>query len=184
MSRPLRLIGLSGSLRRASVNTGLLRAAAELLPAGAALEIADIGELPLFNEDLRLAGPLPAVQALKDRLAGADGVVFAVTEHNYTLSAALKNAIDWASRPPVESPLKGKPALLMGAGGALGTGRAQYHLRQVLVSLDMAVLNKPELLVPYAHQKFDAEGNLTDATVREQLRAQLEAFVAWARRVG
>jgi len=173
------VLGIAGSLRAGSANRGLLREAQRLLPAGMNLEAFDLAPIPLFNEDVRLAGSPESVKELKRKLASADGILFAVAEYNYSISGVLKNAIDWASRPVDESPLAGKPIAIMGAGGGLGTARAQYHLRQVAVFTDMLPMNKPELMVSKSWERFDKEGNLLDEAVRPQLQAFLAAFSAW-----
>lgn len=175
----LHVLGIAGSLRRGSANRGLLREAGRLVPDGMTFEVLDLDDVPLFNEDVRLAGEPPAVAAMKDRIARADGLLFAVAEYNYSISGVLKNAIDWASRPPETSPLTGKPIALMGAGGGLGTARAQYHLRQVAVFTDMLPMNKPELMVARSWERFDREGNLLDDSVRPQLSSLLAAFRSW-----
>lgn len=179
----IHVLGISGSLRKGSCNTGLLRAALGVLPAGMDLEIADISAIPLYNGDLeQSAYPEPA-RRFKERIAAADALLFATPEYNYSISGVLKNAIDWASRPPRENPFSGKPVAMMGAGSRFGTGRAQYHLRQVAVYTNMLPINKPELLVMNAAERFDAQGNLTDEPTREQLAELLVALAAWVRRL-
>ena len=177
----IRLLGLCGSLRRASTNRALLRAVGECLPEGASLTIYDrLGDLPLFNSDL--GEPEPVV-ALKEAIAAADGLVFATPEFNYTITGVLKNAIEWASRPPSTTPLKGKPMAMVGASaGMSGSMRAQYHLRQILVYSDSPTLSQPEVLIPRAHERFDAEGRLVDESTRELLRKFGVAMIAWVRR--
>ncbi len=177
------VVGISGSLRSASFNTGLLRAAAGVLPPGMALEVADISQVPLYNGDVEARGFPEAVLRLKERIREADALLFAVPEYNYSISGVLKNAIDWVSRPPSESPLDGKPIAIMGAGARLGTGRAQLHFRQVAVFTNMLPINKPELLVMGAVEKFDPRGNLIDESVRERLRELLGALARWVRRL-
>ncbi len=136
------ILGFSGSLRQASINSGLLRAAQTVLPVDMTLEIYDLTPIPLFCQDLVDQGNVPVpVQAFKARLAAADGLLMATPEYNYSIPGVLKNAIDWASRPVADSPLNGKPLAIMGAGGAMGTSRAQYHLRQVAVYTNMLPLN-------------------------------------------
>lgn len=169
------ILGISGSLRHSSWNTGLLRAAANVLPAGAALEIFDLAPLPFFNQDLE-ADPPPAVVSLRERIKVADAILIASPEYNYSYTAALKNALDWASRPYGKSVLNGKPAAIMGAGGYFGTVRAQLHLRQVTTALSLRVLSHPELLIA-GMGKFDAAGDLTDEATREQLRTLVAALV-------
>jgi chromate reductase len=155
-----------------------------MLPDGATLEIFDLAPIPLYNQDLTEGGNIPeSVQRFKARIAAADALLIATPEYNYSIPGVLKNALDWASRPPKDSPFDDKPLAIMGAGGGLGTGRAQYHLRQVAVFLNLLPLNKPEVLVQRAWEKFDAQGHLTDEPTRQQVRALLEALVAWTRRL-
>lgn len=183
MATPIHILGISGSLRKASHNTGLLRAAQGMLPEGITLEIADLSQIPLYNGDLGNEGAPESVQQFKARIAAADALLIATPEYNYSLTGVLKNAIDWASRPPQTSPLNGKPLAITGAGGRFGTVRAQLHLRQIAVFTNMLPLNKPELMIPMAWEKFDAEGNLTDPQTIEQLKELLEALVVWTRRL-
>lgn len=172
----IRLLGICGSLRRASHNMTLLKTAQQLLPAGVSLEIADLTEVPFFNADLTTKPP--AVVALLDALQKADGLVFACPEYNYSIAPALKNALDWASREPDNRLLAGKAAAIMGAGGGMGTSRAQYHLRQVGVYLDLRFLNKPEVFVNAFSGVFAADGRLQDDKIRDAIRAQLVALQA------
>lgn len=182
--RPIHILGLAGSLRRASWNSGLLRAAAELLPAGLTLEQFDLTPLPFYNQDLETPETLPAaVRDLRTRVRDADALIFATPEYNHSVPAVLKNAIDWASRPVKDSALAGKPAAIMGAGGVFGTVRAQQHLRQILTATNMLLLNRPDVLVQRSWEKFDAEGNLSDEGTRQQIADQLAALAAWARRL-
>jgi len=177
----LRVLGISGSLRKGSFNTMALRVAQGLVPAGMTIETAEIGNLPLYNDDVRAAGYPPVVQAFRDKIAAADALLFVTPEYNYSVSGVLKNAIDWGSRPPSQ-PFDGKPVAVMGAsGGVLGTARAQYHLRQMCVFLNMYPLNKPEVMIAQAQTRFDAAGNLTDETTRGFIRKMLEKLVAWTR---
>ena len=177
------LLGLSGSLRNGSYNTALLHTCRELLPPGCTLEIASLDAVPLYNEDVRTAGYPPAVQQLREQIAKADGVLIATPEYNYSMPGVLKNAIDWASRPP-DQPFEQKPVAIMGASpSGLGTARAQYHLRQCFVFLNSCVLNRPEVMIPKAHERFDAEGKLTDEPTRRQIAKQLEAFAQWMTRL-
>lgn len=185
MSDTISILGISGSLRRASNNTGLLRAAAELAPAGASVTIYDLGDIPLYNgdEDGGDAGQPESVARFKAAIVAADALLIATPEYNYSFTGALKNAIDWASRPVAGSPLRQKPAALLGAGGLSGTMRAQLHLRQVLAATDVLVLNKPEVYVARAWEKFDQSGALTDEPSREQVKALVAALASWARRL-
>lgn len=181
MADTISILGISGSLRKGSYNSGLLRAAAGLLPDNVTLETFDLSPIPLYNADHDGQAPPEAVRALKARIAATDALLIATPEYNFSIPGVLKNAIDWASRPPKESPLNGKPLAIMGAGGVMGTVRAQMALRQAAVFTNMHVLNKPEVLISRAWEKFDANGNLTDETSRQAIRALLESLSQWAR---
>ncbi len=181
MATPIRVLGFAGSLRRASYNRGLLRAAAELLPEGMTLEVFDLTPIPLYNADVEAQGFPPPVQDFEARIAAADALLIATPEYNYSVPGVLKNALDWASRPPDSSPLSKKPLAMMGAGGSMGTSRAQYHLRQVAVATNMRALARPEVFVQRAWEKADAEGNLTDPASREAIRGLLAALAEWTR---
>lgn len=179
MKSGIRLLGIAGSLRRGSFNKALLRNAAELLPEGVTLEIMDLEGIPPFNQDLE-QDPAPKVRELKEKVRRADGLIIATPEYNYSVPGVLKNAIDAASRPYGDNPFDGKPVAVMGASiGMLGTARAQYHLRQTLVFLNMLPLNRPEIMVPFADKKFDEQGRLTDETTKDKLREMVDALVAW-----
>jgi chromate reductase len=179
----VRILGISGSLRRGSFNTGVLRAALELAPPGMTIETCDIAAIPLYNEDVREQGFPPPVAELRARIKDADGLLLVTPEYNYSIPGVLKNAIDWASRPP-EQPFEGKPIGIMGASaGAMGSGRAQYHLRQCFVFLNGLVMNRPEVMVPAAQTKFDGSGRLTDQVTRDFISAYLTAFKSWVLRL-
>jgi chromate reductase len=179
----MKFLGISGSLRKGSFNTAALRAAGELLPVGWTMETAEIGDLPLYNDDVRAEGYPAPVQRLRQQIASADALLFVTPEYNYSISGVLKNAIDWGSRPP-DQPFNEKPVGIMGAsGGLLGTARAQYHLRQMMVFLNAHPINKPEVMIGQAASKFDAEGRLTDEPTREFIRSLLTALAAWAQRI-
>lgn len=166
MPDPVRILGISGSLRAASYNTMALKAAIELAPEGVEMRTAGIGDMPLFNEDLRTDGNPASVEAFRDQLRWAEAILFVTPEYNYSVPGVLKNAIDWGSRPP-EQPFAGKAAAVMGAGpGLFGNVRAQYHLRQMGVFLDLHFINKPEVMITGAGVKFDAAGRLTDEPTR------------------
>ena len=178
VANPLLILGISGSLRRASYNTALLRAAVELMPPGMTLEVFDLAPLPMFNQDAERPFPKPVAE-FRARVAQADALLIATPEYNSSISGVLKNAIDWASRPP-QQPLKGKPVAIMGAStGNFGTVRAQLHLRQILTHVGALPLGKPEVLVARAEQAFDAAGNLTEATARGLLQELLVALGQW-----
>lgn len=179
MSTPLNVLGISGSLRKGSYNTAALRAAAELAPPGMAITLADISELPLYNDDIKARGWPAPVARFRDAVRAADALLIATPEYNYSVSSPLKNAIDWASRPP-EQPFAGKPAAILGASpGAIGTARAQYHLRQIAVFLDLKLLNKPEVMIGNCTERFDADLKLSDAKTREFLQGLLVALRDW-----
>ncbi len=175
----LEFLGISGSLRAGSFNTACLRAAAALAPDGMTITLADIGDVPLYNDDVRATGIPASVEALRRRIAAADGVVIATPEYNYSVPGVLKNAIDWISRTEPQ-PFAKKPVGIIGASpGAFGTARAQYDLRKSFVYLDAYVMNKPEVMIASAHTRFDAAGELTDQPTREFLRAMLVALRDW-----
>jgi chromate reductase, NAD(P)H dehydrogenase (quinone) len=183
MHEPIRILGFSGSLRKGSYNTALLRAAGGLIPEGTTLETFDLSSIPPYNEDVRQTGFPDSVRDFRDRINAADALLVATPEYNYSIPGVLKNALDWASRPP-DPPLFGKPAAIMGAStGNFGTVRAQLHLRQVLVTLNMLPVNKPEVLVGHAKDKFNTEGRLTDEITRGFVRDLLEALVDWTKRI-
>ena len=158
----MNVLGISGSLRKASYNTMALRAAQRLAPAGMSIEIADLAEIPMFNDDVREHGLPAPVAELKARVKAADGVLIVTPEYNFSIPGVLKNALDWLSRPP-EPPFDGKPVAIMGASpGPLGTARVQYDLRKVLVYMNTFTVNKPEVFIGQAASKFNAQGELTD----------------------
>jgi chromate reductase len=181
----LRVLGIPGSLRAASFNRALLRAASELAPDGMEIRIFDgLRDVPLYDADVEAKGDPPPVVALKTAIGKADALLIATPEYNYGVPGVLKNAIDWASRPPGKSVLNGKPAAIMGASPAgTGTARAQLALRQSFVFTDTRVLLRPEVLVARAQEKIDAQGRLTDEPTREFIRQLLEALLDWAPRV-
>jgi chromate reductase len=183
MSKPIRILGVAGSLRRESYNRAALRAATELVPEGANIEIFELDGIPGFNQDEE-QNPLAKVTELKKRVREADAILFVTPEYNYSIPGVLKNAIDWASRPYGDSAWNGKPAAIMGASlGTIGTARAQYHLRQMMVFLNMFPINQPEVMIGNASERFDAAGNLTDDATKEFIRQLLQNLVEWTRRI-
>ena len=173
----INILGIVGSLRKASYNHAALRAAQGLLPAGAVLNLIELHGIPVFNQDEEMAPPA-AVLEFKRRILTADAILFGTPEYNYSVPGALKNAIDWASRPHGNSAWTGKPAALMGASpGNLGTARAQYHLRQILVGFGMPVVSQPEVMISQAAQHFDPDGKLIDTPTRERIQKLLSALV-------
>ncbi len=183
LGETVRILGFVGSLRRDSYNKALMRAASELLPEQATLAVFDLEGIPPFNQDLENQPP-PAAKEFKAKIRKADALLIASPEYNYSIPGVLKNAIDWASRPPSDNAFEGKPVAIMSASiGRLGGARAQYQLRQVFVFLDMHPLNRPEVMMPYAQEHVDAGGNLTDEATRQRIRQLLEALVQWTKRL-
>jgi chromate reductase len=177
----IKILGIVGSLRKDSYNRSALRAAQELVPDGAVLNLIELHGIPVFNQDDEMSMP-PIVLEFKRRILAADAILFATPEYNYSLPGALKNVIDWASRPFGESAWQGKPAAIMGASpGSLGTARAQYHLRQILVAQDMPVVNQPEVMIANAAVRFDQSGNLIDAPTRQIIQKLMAALVRLVR---
>ena len=172
------ILGVVGSLRKASYNHAALRAAQALLPAGVGLDLVGLHDIPVFDQDQETALPAAVVE-FKRRILAADALLFATPEYNHSVSGVLKNAIDWASRPYGQSAWTGKPAALLGASpGSLGTARAQSHLRQILSALDMPLVDQPAVMIGDAARRFDPDGRLTDAPTRESIRRLLLALVA------
>ncbi|MGE0258426.1 MAG: NADPH-dependent FMN reductase [Alphaproteobacteria bacterium] len=183
-SGSISVLGICGSLRRGSYNMAALRAAIALKPANMTVTVADISQIPLYNEDVREQGFPPPVETLRRQIAAADALLFACPEYNYSMTGVLKNAIDWASRPP-DQPFAGKPCAIMGASiGMIATARAQYDLRRSCVFLDMHPLNRPEVMIGQAQNRFDADGNLTDEATRGFIRDLMAALASWASRFG
>ncbi len=179
----IRILGFAGSLRKGSYNKMLLKTAQELAPDTIELEIFDLEGIPPFNQDLENV-PNEKLTAFKEKIKAADGLLIATPEYNYSVSGVLKNAIDAASRPYGTSPFGGKPVAIMSASiGMLGGARAQYHLRQTLVFLDAHPINRPEIMVPFAEQKFDQSGKLTDGATRDKVKELLVALAAWVNRL-
>lgn len=176
------ILAISGSLRTDSFNTKLAHAFATLAPEGMRVDIAAIGELPLYNGDLESAFP-PEAQALKEKIEAADGILIVTPEYNRSMPGVLKNAIDWASRPWGKNSFAGRPVVTAGVSiGKIGTAVAQSHLKQVMVYLDAQVIGQPELYLGPASDLFDAEGNLAKEETKELLKKALEMFTAraWA----
>ncbi len=179
----MKVLGIAGSLRSASYNRGLLRAAQELAPDGVEVDLLDIRDLPFYDGDVEAAGVPEPVKRLRDRIAAADAVLFATPEYNRGTSGVLKNAIDWASRPPRQSVLDGKPVAVMGATtGISGTANAQRQIREALLFPGAQTLPQ-ELLVSRAGEKFDEQGDLTDPETRAELTVLLEDLAGWISQV-
>lgn len=157
---------------------GLLRYAQAHVPTGSSITIADLLDIPFYNADLN---EKPAtVVTLLQQVAAAEALIFSCPEYNYSIAPALKNALDWISREPENALLSGKAVAIMGAGGGMGTSRAQYHLRQVCVFLNLHPLNKPEVFANAFASTFDSDGNLTDEKIQHNINTQLSALLAWA----
>jgi chromate reductase len=183
MSHSISILGIAGSLRKASYNRGALRAAQQVAPRDVTIEICDLAGIPPFNQDEESSMPEPVVR-FKARIRAADAILFVTPEYNYSIPGVLKNAIDYASRPYGDSAWNGKPVAIMGASvGMLGTARAQYHLRQWFVFLNMHPLNKPEVMIANAGDRFDDQGNLTDDDTREHIKKLVEALAQWTRQL-
>src|SRR4030042_5731960 len=183
MDKRVKILGFAGSLRKQSYNRAILAAALEMVPDEATLEIFDLDGIPPFNQDLENQPP-EKVKEFKAKIRAADAILMATPEYNYSIPGVLKNAIDHASRPYGDNAFDGKPVAIMGASvGILGTARAQYHLRQSLVFLNMYPLNRPEVMVPLAQEKIDQNGRVTDQKTREKIKEFLEALVIWTRKL-
>lgn len=177
----MKFLGIAGSLRAQSTNRGLLRAAQTRLPEGVSMELAELADIPFFNADL--PSKPASVERVLAQIAGADALVLACPEYNYSIAPALKNILDWASREPENRLLAGKAVAILGSGGGMGTSRAQYHLRQVCVYLDLHPINKPEVFANAFSGAFDSEGSLTDERLQGLIAQQMTALAAWARRL-
>jgi chromate reductase len=183
MAEKLRFLGFAGSLRQGSYNRALLTAARELLPDNADLEIYDLDGIPLYNADIESPLP-PKVQEFKQKIKAADAIVIATPEYNRSFPGVLKNAIDWASRPTGDNSFDDKPLAIMSVStGMFGADRAQFALRQTCVFLNMHALNRPEICVNFAAQKFDKDGKLTDEATRKFVKELMQALVVWTLRL-
>jgi len=179
MDKTLNILGIAGSLRKDSYNRAALRAAQQLVPNGAAITIFELNGIPLFNADEEDPLPLKVVD-FKATIRAADAILFVTPEYNYSIPGVLKNAIDWGSRPYGDNSWEHKPVAIMGASpGMLGSARAQYHLRQTFVFLNMHPLNRPEVMIAKADERFDEKGNLTDESTREHIRKLVASLVDW-----
>jgi len=178
-----KILGVCGSLRKESFNLNALKAAQKLVPPDTTLDLYDIAGLPLYNQDEE-KNPTPKVTDFKAKIRAADAILFGVPEYNYSMPGVLKNAIDNASRPYGDSAWNGKPVAMIGASvGVLGTARAQYHLRQCFVFLNMYPVNQPEVFIRECANKFDAQGNLTDETAKGLIKTLLANLVTHARKM-
>jgi len=181
MDKIIKIIGFTGSLRRGSYNKAALKAAQKLVPENTDLELIDLADIPFFNEDVEAEGTPQAVVDFKTKLAGADAILIATPEYNFSIPPVLKNALDWASRGK-ELPLDGKPLAIMSASlSMLGGARVQYHLRQVCIPINLHPINSPEVFIASANQKFSNEGNLIDEYTKTAIEELLKALVDAAR---
>lgn len=183
MNDTVKILGIAGSLRRESYNRSALRAAIDLVPEGARIETFELNDIPVFNQDNEL-NPHPSVVEFKRRIREADAILIVTPEYNYSIPGVLKNAMDWASRPYGDNSWDGKAVALMGATpGVLGTARAQYHLRQTFINLNIFTVNQPEVMIGSAHERFDEEGNLKDEKTKELIRELLQNLVNLSRTI-
>ena len=182
-AQTIHVLGFAGSLRQGSYNRSLLRAAQGLAPEGMVIEIFDLTPVPLYNADIEAQGDPEPVAAFKAAIRRADALLVACPEYNHGVPGVLKNAIDWASRPPRAAALDRKPLALMGASpGMTGSARGQSQLRQAFVFTNSYAMPQPEMLVAHAQEKFDNQGALTDERTRDFLRQLLGALAEWATR--
>ena len=177
----MRIVGVGGTLRKGSYSKALLLEAQKLAPEGVVIEITEIGDFPLYNPDI----PMPdSVQKFKNTIKEADAILFSTAEYNYSIPGALKNAIDWGSRPYGDNSWENKPVAIMSESiGMLGGVKAQYHVRQTMLFTNMHPLNKPEVIVGMVKEKFDEQGNLTDEHTKEKIKELIQALVVWAERL-
>lgn len=183
MNKNVRVLGIAGSLRKGSFNRAALRAAKELAPEGVEVEIFEIDAIPPYNQDEEKNPPEKVVE-LKRKVRAADAILLVTPEYNYSVPGVLKNAIDWASRPYGDSAWDGKPVAVMGASvGLFGSARAQYHLRQMFVFLNMHPINQPEVMIGNASERFDDQLQLKDDKSRELIRKLLANLRDWTRRL-
>lgn len=181
MEKKVKILGIAGSLRKLSYNRGLLNVAKEVAPSDCSFEIFDLKDIPLYNQDEETNLP-KSVALLKEKVRAADAILISTPEYNYSMPGVLKNALDWASRPYGDSAWDNKPVAIMGASPAMqGTSRAQYHLRQVFVYLNMHPLNRPEIMIGSAQDRFDEKGNLTDPKARQKIAELLADLIVFAR---
>jgi chromate reductase len=180
----IQIVAFAGSLRRASYNRGLTRAAVDEAPDGVAIDLFDLRGIPLYDQDLEDAGEPASVVAFKSALARADALLVATPEYNHGVPGVLRNALDWASRPRITSPLRDKPVAVMGASTGRGaTARAQAQLRDAFVFTGACVMPQPELLVGIASEHFDADGDVIDPELRQQVREMVDGLAAWCQRI-
>lgn len=178
----MKVLAFAGSLRKNSFNKSLLNEAVKLTPKELEVEVFDLAPIPLYSKDIELVGFPEPVANLREKIREADGVLIATPEYNYSISGVLKNTLDWISRPP-EQPFSEKPIGIMGASdGGFGTIRAQMHLRQIFVTLNSFVMNRPQVHIRDADKKFDEKGNLLDEEDKEKIKKFMESFASWIKK--
>ncbi len=183
MEQPIKVLAFAGSLRRGSYNKALIRAAVNVKPDSMSIEVFDLEGIPPFNEDLISVAPAKVIE-FKNKIRSSDALLIAIPEYNFSVSGVLKNALDWASRPKEGNPLQGKPVAIMSAStGRFGGARAQYHLRQSFIFLDMHPVNHPEVMLSSAKNNVDANGNVTNEVTLKLIKQLLEALVAWTKKL-
>ncbi len=183
MDQKINILGFAGSLRSGSFNRALLRATLELVPDNANMEIFELDGIPPYNQDLDSSVP-EKVKEFKRKIKAADAILIVTPEYNYSVPGVLKNAIDWASRPYGDNSMESKPVAIMSAStGMLGGARAQYHLRQTFVFLNMHPVNRPEVMVNFAAQKFDEKGKLIDQKTQDLIKQLLDNLVSWTKKL-
>jgi chromate reductase len=179
LEKKFNILAFAGSLRKASYNKALVRAAVELAPENVSIEVFDLEGIPPFNQDLENT-PTQRVKEFKEKIRNADALLIATPEYNYSIPGVLKNALDWASRPFQENALKGKPVAIMSAStGRFGGARAQYHLRQTFIMTNIHAFNQPEVMLASAAENVDANGRLTNEQTKVLIRQLIEALVTW-----
>ncbi|UUO23605.1 NAD(P)H-dependent oxidoreductase [Colwellia sp. M166] len=183
MTKVTKIVAISGSLRKASYNTAAIKAAMTFAPENCEIELLEISKIPLYDQELADSGTPEAVLTLAKKIHAADAIIFATPEYNYSISGVLKNTIDWLSRQQPQ-PFEGKPAAIITASMSfLGGARAHYHLRQIMIYLDVHFINKPEVMIASAHEKFDNNGQLTDNMTGEFLQQLVSALVTWSDKI-
>jgi len=183
VEKKFKILAFAGSLRKDSYNKALVRAAVEIAPENVAIEVFDLEGIPPFNQD-NVNSPPEKVVEFKEKIRNADGLLIASPEYNYSITGVLKNAIDWASRPFQGNPLEDKPVAIMSASsGRFGGARAQYHLRQAFVFLNMHPVNRPEVMLSSAQEYVDSKGRVTNEQTRMLIRQLIEALVTWTNRI-
>ncbi|MEM0201072.1 MAG: NAD(P)H-dependent oxidoreductase [Candidatus Micrarchaeaceae archaeon] len=177
MDKKIKILGIVGSLRKGSFNMALMHYAKSIPLKDAEIEIADISEIPIFNQDLESQVP-ESVKNFKQKIKQSNAILISTPEYNYSIPGVLKNAIDWASRPYGDNSFDNKiVGIMSGSGGYIGGARAQYHLRQIFVFLNMHPVNKPEVIVPMIHEKIDENGVLTDENTKKKIEELVKTLI-------